>query len=384
MRIALIAHSLRAGGGISVGRNLIAALGRVAPEHQYFASIPAGLAYEDVCSSIPKCQTMIHQHQGYFKRWLFDTRELPVAVRAFCPDVVLGLGNSTLRQQAVPQAVLCHDPHLWYPRKHFAEEGPRELRRRAIRWVKRVRFQQSLSRADLVFCQTQTALSRLCTAYQYSGPTAICPNAVSHIVTQGAAPAELPNALRPFAHHTKLFCLARYYPHKNLEMLVRVFDRFRCELEDHVLVLTVSPEHGQGAERLLKTIDELGLGEQIINVGPLDQAQLASFYTNCDALLMPSFLESFSATYVEAMHFGCPILTSDLDFAREICGDAAIYFDPWNAESILSAIKRLASRSDLPDLGREHLQHLFRSWDQIAADLLGDLQTIAGSQREES
>lgn len=84
-------------------------------------------------------------------------------------------------------------------------------------------------------------------------------------------------------------------------------------------------------------IKSRGLEDSIINVGPLSQQDLGAFYKHCDALVMSTRLESFG-TYLEAMHFGMPILTSDLDFAHEVCGDAALYFNPWNAESIRDAI----------------------------------------------
>ena len=51
-------------------------------------------------------------------------------------------------------------------------------------------------------------------------------------------------------------------------------------------------------------------------------------------MILPTLLESFSATYIEAMFHGKTILTSDLDFARDVCGEAAFYFDPLNPQSI--------------------------------------------------
>ena len=76
----------------------------------------------------------------------------------------------------------------------------------------------------------------------------------------------------------------------------------------------------------------------VINAGPVPQSHLASYFAASQALLLPTLLESFSGSYVEAMHFGVPILTSDMDFAREVCGEAALYFDPHVPKSICQAI----------------------------------------------
>jgi glycosyltransferase involved in cell wall biosynthesis len=88
-------------------------------------------------------------------------------------------------------------------------------------------------------------------------------------------------------------------------------------------------------------------------------------------------LESFSGTYLEAMHFERPILTSDLDFAHDICGDAAEFFDPWQPASIKDAIVRLredeASRKDLVAQGQVRLRQTFHSWGEVVSKALADL-----------
>jgi len=53
-------------------------------------------------------------------------------------------------------------------------------------------------------------------------------------------------------------------------------------------------------------------------------------------------MECFSASYPEAMFMQKPILTSDLDFAHSICGDAAVYFDPLDPVSIGRSIYELS------------------------------------------
>jgi glycosyltransferase involved in cell wall biosynthesis len=48
------------------------------------------------------------------------------------------------------------------------------------------------------------------------------------------------------------------------------------------------------------------------------------------------------------MHLGTPILTSDLDFAREVCGEAAVYFSPWDPDAMATAIERLRDEPGRP------------------------------------
>ena len=59
------------------------------------------------------------------------------------------------------------------------------------------------------------------------------------------------------------------------------------------------------------------------------------------------------------MTIGKPILTSDLDFAHEVCGDAALYFNPTSPEAIAEAVNRVIEnrelRRKLVGRGRERL-----------------------------
>jgi glycosyltransferase involved in cell wall biosynthesis len=78
--------------------------------------------------------------------------------------------------------------------------------------------------------------------------------------------------------------------------------------------------------------------EACIPLGVLNVDQLASAYTGVDGVFFPSLLEVFSATPIESLALGCPLLASDRDFVREIVGDAAGYFDPEDPASAAAAI----------------------------------------------
>ncbi len=44
---------------------------------------------------------------------------------------------------------------------------------------------------------------------------------------------------------------------------------------------------------------------------------------------------------LEAMDCGCPVITSNQSSLPEIGGDAAVYFDPYDKESILYCVKEI-------------------------------------------
>ena len=176
-------------------------------------------------------------------------------------------------------------------------------------------------------------------------------------------------------------CVALYSPNKNLEVLVDAVKKvrtltsrpFRC-------MLTIDPHQHPAARKLLARIECEAVESHLVNAGSLPPEQLAATYGSADAFILPTLLESFGRPYDEAMNFELPILTSDRDFARERCRDAAIYFDPLDADSVARAMARVmedvALRQRLVENGRRVLADS-PSWDDIAARFVEVLERTA-------
>ncbi len=384
MRIALLAHALRVGGGMFRGKNLIAGLGRIAPGENYLVTIPGGLGYETACRSLPHGEFIsLPKERTRLQRWRFDRYLLPEVLSRFQPDVVVGLGSLGYHGRThFPQAIFFNNPCLIYPRRNF---GPTVTAGELLdNYLRRKVFSGDLKRTGLLFTQTRTVKDRIRRLYGYHGKCVTLSNAVSEFI-RGDGPDEIPpEMLKPFSDYFKLFYLTKYYSHKNIEMLVDLFDRFRKELKQVVLFITVSEDQHPAVKKLLASIRRKKLDGSIINLGPIPQSELADYYLRMDALLMPTLMESFSVSYLEAMHFGVPILTSDLDFAHEVCGAAACYFDPWKADSIMATISRLRNDPRLADSlvedGRKRLEESFVGWDEIAGRFLKYLRELAGKK----
>ena len=76
-------------------------------------------------------------------------------------------------------------------------------------------------------------------------------------------------------------------------------------------------------------------------------------YRNAVCLLFPTFYEGFGLPAIEAMAYGCPVVTSDIPVMREVCGDAALYCNPNEPGDIADKVRMLAENSEM----REQLRH---------------------------
>ena len=107
---------------------------------------------------------------------------------------------------------------------------------------------------------------------------------------------------------------------------------------------------------------------RVISAGYVSDQQLRALYEHAACFVFPSFYEGFGLPPLEAMCCGCPVVVSDRASLPEICGDAALYCNPDDPETLARQLRVvLKSPSACQELclaGRERAA-LF-SWERTA------------------
>jgi len=159
----------------------------------------------------------------------------------------------------------------------------------------------------------------------------------------------------------KLFYPAAGYPHKNHSLLNRIEG--------------VESNHWP-VESLLLTIDDsMNPAPKIAwvhCVGLLTPSEMIRAYGGVDGLVFLSKQESLGFPLLEAMYLGLPVVCPDLAYARTLCGDQAIYFDPDSLQSLRDAIiklKELLSNNWQPDWSGQ-LRDIPKTWEDVASQIL--------------
>ncbi len=93
--------------------------------------------------------------------------------------------------------------------------------------------------------------------------------------------------------------------------------------------------------------DELQEREGLIVLGFVPAAHLQSLYLGALFFVFPSLYEGFGLPPLEAMAHGCPVITANVSSLPEVCGEAALYVDPYNVSDIAEKIKRMYDDPDL-------------------------------------
>jgi glycosyltransferase involved in cell wall biosynthesis len=131
----------------------------------------------------------------------------------------------------------------------------------------------------------------------------------------------------------RLFYPAAGYPHKNHRVLHSIAEslaRSCIDIKPRILI-TLDRE----------TASRHSFPDIVENLGHLSSDSVQQVYRDCDGLFFPSLLESLGLPLVEAICAGLPIVCSDLPYARWLCGDQAVYFDPLDPSDACRAINEL-------------------------------------------
>jgi glycosyltransferase involved in cell wall biosynthesis len=141
---------------------------------------------------------------------------------------------------------------------------------------------------------------------------------------------------------------ARWYPHKGLETIPAVAAELlrRDPHSRYRFFLTFDTESSPW-KGIRRDAERLAVADRVVNLGPIPIADGPRLYASCDAVFLPTLLEVYSATYPEAMSSGRPIVTTDLPFARDVCGDAALYFPPNDVGAAAKCLMELAANARL-------------------------------------
>lgn len=173
----------------------------------------------------------------------------------------------------------------------------------------------------------------------------------------------IPSTDRPYQRKYILF-VGNVKPHKNLSALVKAFGSIYDKIP-HDLVIVGKKEGFITGDEVVAN-EAARLGSRVQFTGYVDDEKLRQYFVHAEALVFPSLYEGFGLPPLEAMAAGCPVLASTAASLPEICGDAAVYFDPYRPEDIAVKIIEVLSdevlRETMQERGYAHARTF--TWDK--------------------
>lgn len=177
---------------------------------------------------------------------------------------------------------------------------------------------------------------------------------------------------KPFIFYTGV-----WRNHKNLVGLIRAFKILIGE-RGFDPQLVIGGKEDPHYPEVRQTWEELNLSERIVLPGFISSAELPIFYESAALAVVPSFVEGFGFTGLEAMACGTPVAASAAGSLPEIFGEGAIYFDPKNPADMAAAMARILSddrlRESLAEKGFEQIKKY--DWKKTAEETLRIYRSI--------
>jgi glycosyltransferase involved in cell wall biosynthesis len=144
-----------------------------------------------------------------------------------------------------------------------------------------------------------------------------------------------------------ILCPGAGYIHKGFQFVPEIAKELqRISDKKFKFVLTL-PFESQLWLTIASEIDKLNLKDYITNHGPYKYTDLKNLLKTCNIVFVPSLLETFSASYLEAMCAKKKLVAADKNFAREVCRNYATYTNPQDGLSTAKAFNKVFSNINI-------------------------------------
>jgi glycosyltransferase-like protein len=213
--------------------------------------------------------------------------------------------------------------------------GPAHARGSAPVVLRTVHHVDDFTSASLIECQRQAILEpdkilvvsehwRDLLGHEYGTAAQVVHNGVDTARFQAADPG-LAAALRRragAAHRPLILSVGGIEPRKGSDTLVRALAALKQAGRRPVLAVVGGhsfQDYRAYRDRVLASLPGLGLylGDDVVLLGTVPDAELPAWYAAADVLAFPSTKEGWGLAVLEAMSAGLPVVTSDLPVFRE-------------------------------------------------------------------
>lgn len=152
-------------------------------------------------------------------------------------------------------------------------------------------------------------------------------------------------------------------PRKNIKILLKAFRIIRNTFD---IKLILAGDKGWMYDDILKLPGELGIKDDVIFTGYVNEQTILHLYNFASVFVYPSVYEGFGIPVVEAMSCGVPVVISDIPSLREVAGDAALSFKHDDHYQLADKVEQIITLEPLSkELSRKSLQRAGEfSWDK--------------------
>ncbi|MBH1970622.1 glycosyltransferase family 4 protein [Moraxellaceae bacterium AER2_44_116] len=132
-------------------------------------------------------------------------------------------------------------------------------------------------------------------------------------------------------------------------------------------------------KKCMKMVDKLGIKNQVVFLGRIDDGQVGYVISKSKGLLFPSLYEGFGLPPFEAALLGVPTICSDRPAMNVLLRDAALFADPFSIEQWVVQMRVLLGNSQLIEsiVATAHARAKAMTWEASCNSLVSILEDVA-------
>ena len=130
--------------------------------------------------------------------------------------------------------------------------------------------------------------------------------------------------------------LARIVPEKGLHYLIEAYKKINTDKK-----LVIAGSASNTSEYYQEIINLIGENKDIITTGFVQGEELDELYSNCYLYCLPSDVEGMPISLLEAMSYGCNVLSSDIEENKQVVGNYGTTFKKGNVEDLKNKLEEL-------------------------------------------
>jgi hypothetical protein len=171
--------------------------------------------------------------------------------------------------------------------------------------------------------------------YKRSLTDRLLKNCKSNVIKMSVSSLVSKTEVKPYSYLTdeiskldgkKLLFLCGAQPNKRVKEFLSTLKHLNNGKGKFHLITTMAEESHYFKDILSKASD-LKVNNFVFSIGAVEPDNVATLISNVDAVVNVALLESFSNNYIEAWKMEKPLIVTDSDWARDSCGNGALYID---------------------------------------------------------
>jgi len=344
------AVSAKSGGASTYVTNLAASLADDDTLEHVFL-VPSHLLPKADRCTIPLMRATDVGYRSPALRFLWDQTVLRVIAVRERADLLVSTSDFGMFAPPCFQILLVRNPTFFS--EHYVNRIlPRKSLRPRLDFAIRKRLVcMSARRADLVVTATQAMMADLRRHVELSDSATL--------INPFGVPLDRFPCLPERSVHAQqgrpltLLYVSEYADYKNITLLLETIRVLARSGDPGIrLVTTADPAQFRKVELVSRQCDRELAAHSLVApyvrfTGSVPYERIQKLYQEADIFVFPSLAESFGHPLVEAMATGLPVLASELAVHREICGDAAMYFDPFDSQSLAKLLLQIRADSEM-------------------------------------